>query len=311
MQLSPRPYNPFLSIFITLLVVLVGFQLIGPFIGFFAAIPFYSGTVLQMVEDMKQPTEHPEMRVILMIMQGFGTLIGLILIPSLLLKRQGISVTGFFRRPFYLQAFVLVVVIVLSFIIVDSVIAVWNQNIQFPEWMASFERWARATEDQLAKFSEFVTRFDSFDAMILGLVVIAVLPAIGEEIVFRGMIQRDLFRATNNIHVAIWTSAIIFSAFHLQFFGFVPRMLLGALFGYFYYWSDSLLIPILAHLVNNGLIVISLYLYQGGVIDVDMESEVAAPWSAVISSAVIMTILLFLLKKFYDQHPPVQQLPEE
>lgn len=311
MQLSPRPYNPFLSIFITLLVVLVGFQLIGPFIGFFAAIPFYSGTVLQMVEDMKQPTEHPEMRVILMIMQGFGTLIGLILIPSLLLKRQGISVTGFFRRPFYLQAFVLVVVIVLSFIIVDSVIAVWNQNIQFPEWMASFERWARATEDQLAKFSEFVTRFDSFDAMILGLVVIAVLPAIGEEIVFRGMIQRDLFRATNNIHVAIWTSAIIFSAFHLQFFGFVPRMLLGALFGYFYYWSDSLLIPILAHLVNNGLIVISLYLYQGGVIEVDMESEVAAPWSAVISSAVIMTILLFLLKKFYDQHPPVQQLPEE
>lgn len=311
MQLSPRPYNPFLSIFITLLVVLVGFQLIGPFIGFFAAIPFYSGTVLQMVEDMKQPTEHPEMRVILMIMQGFGTLIGLILIPSLLLKRQGISVTGFFRRPFYLQAFVLVVVIVLSFIIVDSVIAVWNQNIHFPEWMASFERWARATEDQLAKFSEFVTRFDSFDAMILGLVVIAVLPAIGEEIVFRGMIQRDLFRATNNIHVAIWTSAIIFSAFHLQFFGFVPRMLLGALFGYFYYWSDSLLIPILAHLVNNGLIVISLYLYQGGVIEVDMESEVAAPWSAVISSAVIMTILLFLLKKFYDQHPPVQQLPEE
>lgn len=310
MQLSPRPYNPFLSIFITLLVVLVSFQLIGPFIGFFAAAPFYPGTMLQMVEDMKQPTEHPEMRVALMIMQGFGTLIGLILIPSLLLKRQGVSVTGFFRRPFYLQAFVLMVLIVLSFIVVDSVIAIWNQNIDFPEWMQSFEKWARATEDQLSKFSEFVTRFDSFGDMILGLIVIALLPAIGEEIVFRGIIQRDLFRATNNMHVAIWTSAIIFSAFHLQFFGFVPRMLLGALFGYFYYWSDSLLIPILAHFVNNGLIVISLYLYQGGVIDVDMESEVAAPWSAVISSAVVMTLLLFLLKKFYEQHPPVQQLPE-
>lgn len=310
MQLSPRPYNPFLSIFITLLVVLVGFQLIGPFIGFFAAVPFYPGTMFQMVEDMKQPTQHPEMRVILMIMQGFGTLIGLIIIPSLLLKRQGIPVTGFFRRPFYLQAFVLMVLTVLSFIIVDSVIAVWNQDLHFPEWMSSFEKWARATEDQLAKFSEFVTRFDSFGSMILGMVVIALLPAIGEEIVFRGMIQRDMFRATNNIHVAIWTSAIIFSAFHLQFFGFVPRMLLGALFGYFYYWSDSLLIPILAHFVNNGLIVLSLYLYQSGVIDVDMESEVAAPWSAVFSAAVVMTLLLFLLKKFYEQHPPVQQLPE-
>jgi membrane protease YdiL (CAAX protease family) len=244
-------------------------------------------------------------------MQGFGTLIGLIIIPAVMLKRQGVPAVDLFRRPLYLQALILVIFIVLSFTIVDSVIAVWNQELHFPEWfpewLLSFEKWARATEDQLTKFSEFVTRFDSFGSMIFGLIVIAVLPAIGEEIVFRGMIQRDLYRATNNIHVAIWTSAIIFSAFHLQFYGFVPRLLLGALFGYFYHWSGSLLVPVFAHFLNNGLIVISLYLYQGGLIDVDMESNVAAPWSAVISSAVVMTILLFLLKKFYEQHPPLQQ----
>jgi membrane protease YdiL (CAAX protease family) len=309
-ELSPRPYNPVISIFITLVVVLVGFQLIGPFIGFFVAIPFYPGPVLQMVEDLKQPMAHPEMRLTLMIMQGFGTLIGLIIIPAMLLRRQGIAAVDFFKRPVYLQGLVLVIFIVMSFIVVDSVIAEWNQTIDFPEWLSSFEKWARATEDQLGKFSEFVTRFDSFGSVVLGLVVIALLPAVGEEIVFRGMIQRDLFRATHNIHVAIWTSAIIFSAFHLQFYGFVPRLLLGALFGYFYYWSDSLLLPILAHFVNNGLIVVSLYLYQSGVIDIDMESTVAAPWNAVIGSAIVMIILLFLLKQFYKQHPPLQQLPE-
>ena len=67
----------------------------------------------------------------------------------------------------------------------------------------------------------------------LGLLVIALLPAIGEELVFRGILQRELWRGTLNIHVAIWVSAAIFSAIHMQFYGFVPRLLLGALFGYF------------------------------------------------------------------------------
>jgi len=120
-------------------------------------------------------------------------------------------------------------------------------------------------------------------------------------LVFRGMLQPQLLRATKNIHVAIWTTAILFSAFHLQFFGFVPRMLLGALFGYLYYWSGNLLMPMFAHFVNNGFSVLMLYLNQKSVIDMDMESTEAAPWPAVIIFTLIAGAMLYYYKKFFDQ----------
>jgi membrane protease YdiL (CAAX protease family) len=141
--------------------------------------------------------------------------------------------------------------------------------------------------------------------MLLAVVVIAVLPAIGEELVFRGIIQRELFRGTNNIHVAIWISAAIFSAIHIQFYGFVPRMLLGALFGYLYYWSGNLWMPIIAHFINNGFTVVAMYLYQQGSVKMDIENAEAAPWSSVLFSAVITTALLYFFKKFYEKRRPV------
>jgi membrane protease YdiL (CAAX protease family) len=134
----------------------------------------------------------------------------------------------------------------------------------------------------------------------LGVFVIALLPAIGEELVFRGMLQPELFRATGNHHAAIWISAIIFSAFHMQFFGFVPRLLLGALFGYLYVWSANLLIPMIAHFVNNGFSVLMMYLYQKGIITVDMESPEAAPWPMVIGFTIVFGFLLFYFKKYYE-----------
>jgi hypothetical protein len=147
-----------------------------------------------------------------------------------------------------------------------------------------------------------MTQFSSIGEFVLAFVVIAILPAIGEEFVFRGMVQPQLFKATRNIHIAIWTSAILFSAFHLQFFGFVPRMLLGALFGYLYYWSENLWMPMFAHFVNNGFSVIMLYLNQKGVVDVDVEStDVVAPWPAILVFALISGGLLFYFKNFFDQ----------
>ncbi|HYG19620.1 MAG TPA: CPBP family intramembrane glutamic endopeptidase [Ohtaekwangia sp.] len=310
MESASRRYHPILSILLTIVFVFAGFNLIGPFIGFFIAAPFYDGTMAEMFAVLQHPTDDPGIRTTLMILQACGTFFGLIVVPWTLLRKQGVPLSDFFSQRLYLQPVILIVFIIVMFIIADSVIAVWNQNIDFPDWMSGFEKWARASEDTMTELTKFVTQFDSFGAMVLGLLVIAILPAIGEEIVFRGLIQNDLFRATRNIHVAIWTSAIIFSAFHLQFFGFFPRMLLGALFGYMYYWSGSLLMPVIAHFINNGLIVVSLYLYQRGVITVDMESNEAAPWSAVISSTVMLGLLIYFYRKFYAENPPAHPLEQ-
>jgi membrane protease YdiL (CAAX protease family) len=136
--------------------------------------------------------------------------------------------------------------------------------------------------------------------LLIALVIIAVLPAIGEELVFRGLIQNELFRGTKNIHVSIWIAAFLFSAIHIQFFGFVPRLLLGALFGYLYYWSGNLSLAILAHFVNNAVSVVALYLYQHGKFTFDIESPESAPPNVVIVSTLITAGLLFYFYKYFQ-----------
>ena len=140
--------------------------------------------------------------------------------------------------------------------------------------------------------------------LLVAMLVIAVLPAIGEELVFRGLIQNELYRGTKNIHVAIWVAAILFSAIHFQFFGFVPRLLLGALFGYLYYWSRNLWIPILAHFVNNGLSVLVMYFYQRGSFEYDLENPESVPLNAVIISGVVTIGLLYYLYQYFQAHKP-------
>jgi len=302
-ETSGRRLSSSLMIIITLVAVFLGLQLVGPIIGFLISIPFYEGTIFQMTEALANPTEHPEMKLPLFFMQGLGTFLGLIIIPMLLLRRQGQSIVTMVRQPIYLQVVVLVMAIVVSFIVADSIFIEWNQNLNLPESMAGVEQWMKSTEEGLAKLTEYMTSFESTGQFITALLVIAVLPAIGEEIVFRGIIQQELFRSSKNIHLSIWLSAFIFSAFHLQFYGLVPRMLLGALFGYLYYWSGNLTMAMLAHFVNNGFAVIGMYLYQQGKIDIDMETTEAAPWPAVLSGFVVTALLLFLYKRFFDNRP--------
>jgi membrane protease YdiL (CAAX protease family) len=302
-DLEYRPIHPLLSILLTLLAVFICFQVVGPMLGFFIALPFYPGNFMEMLAAIEHPLDHPELKTTLFIMQGTGAILGLIIVPILLLRRQNFSVKKFFDVPFYLPPIILVVAIVIIFMVVDSVFIDLNKNIKLPEMFSELERKAKAMEDELEKLTTFFTKYESAADFILAFIVIAILPAIGEELVFRGLIQRDFYKATGNIHVAIWASAIIFSAIHLQFYGFLPRMLLGALFGYLYHWSGNLLMPILAHFVNNGFTVVGLYFYQNGTIDLDLENAEPASWPAVGMSAAITIILLYFYKRFYDTHP--------
>jgi membrane protease YdiL (CAAX protease family) len=222
----------------------------------------------------------------------------MIVLPYFLLKKQGRSLEKIFDGYWYSRPVLMVIVLVIVFMGVNSVFIEWNQNISFPG-----DQWARDIEKSLAEGVKFITQFNSPTDLIFAFVVIAILPAIGEEIVFRGMIQNDFYRATGNIHTAVWVSAILFSAIHIQFFGFVPRMLLGALFGYLYYWSGNLWIAVLAHFVNNGFTVVGLYLYQKGLINVDLENTTSTPWQAVAFSAVCTILLLYSFKTFYNNNP--------
>jgi membrane protease YdiL (CAAX protease family) len=293
--------HPVINLIVILLMVGLGFIIVGPIIGFFIALPFYDGSMVDFAEAIQRPMEHPDLKVPLYIIQASATVVGLILAPAFYLARRRKSLGIFFRRNgLALLPVVVTAVVVVVFMAVNSVFIEWNSALDFPEFANDFERWAREREDTATELTRFLTNFSSVNELLLALVIIAVLPAIGEEIVFRGLIQNELYRGTKNIHVSIWFAAVLFSAIHFQFFGFVPRLLLGALFGYLYYWSGNLILAILAHFVNNAVSVVALYFYQQGRLNFDIESTESAPATMVFSSAILTVGLLYYFYKFYE-----------
>jgi hypothetical protein len=293
---SDRP--PLQSLVRISLNVVLGFVIVGPLLGYAVASGFYTGDLIQ---DLQDAGSGPGFLEAVLGMQAIVTFIGLIFFPVL-----HISVLEHKRlQPFFpavpqlAVALLIVAGVGLTFPISISPITEWNLNIKFPEFMAGFERWAQHEEDRLAKLTEVITDFKSVGGLISGVFVIAFLPAIGEELVFRGMIQNELWRGTRNAHIAIWVSAAIFSAIHMQFYGFVPRLLLGALFGYLYYWSGNLLIPIFSHFFNNSFAVVMVYLNHMEITSINVEDGKAMPWPQVIISILITSGLLYY---FWNQY---------
>jgi len=152
-------------------------------------------------------------------------------------------------------------------------------------------------EDAAKVMIEKFMKVDSFGGLMFNIFMIAVLPALGEELMFRGVIQRIFSNWTKNYHWGIWITAFLFSAMHMQFYGFLPRMALGAMFGYLLVWTGTMWVPILAHFVNNLMGVLGYYLIDKGVISKDIEE-----WGTgteqiplVIFSLATVGFLLFLI----------------
>lgn len=174
-----------------------------------------------------------------------------------------------------------------------------NTRMEFPEFLAGLERWMKNAEDNAAELTEAFLKVETTGGLIFNLFMIALLPAIGEELLFRGVIQRIFTNWSRSHHWGIWISAILFSALHIQFYGFVPRMLLGVLFGYLLVWSGSMWLPIAAHFFNNGFAVIAMYLIDKNILNPGVEEIGATSGSqyAAILSLTLVFLLLFLIKK--------------
>lgn len=145
----------------------------------------------------------------------------------------------------------------------------WNAGLHLPEALQGMEQWMRSSEDAAKLITDKLMAGTSANDLALNLVVVAVLAGIGEELFFRGLLLRvmiDAFKSKNHhslkpwvMHVAIWTVAILFSAIHLQFFGFFPRLIIGAWFGYLLWWTGSIWVPVLAHFTNNALATLTVF----------------------------------------------------
>lgn len=296
--------RPFVSLLLILINLFFGFVLVGPLLGISIGSFFYEGNLLN---DIQHAEDHPEIVEPLLITQAIATFVGLIIFPAIhLFAIERRSIRRFFpEQPRTLWILVLLMGLGITFMVAISPLVEWNMKVQFPEFLKGFETWAREAEDRTAKLTEAMTAFGSVTDLLIGLLVIAILPAIGEELVFRGMFQNEIFRGTGNVHVAIWFSALIFSTIHFQFYGFIPRLLLGALFGYLYVWSGNLIVPIFAHFFNNAFGVTMIYLHRHQLTTLDVEDNTAAPFPLVALNIVLTIGLVYYIWKHYQQlHKP-------
>jgi hypothetical protein len=136
-----------------------------------------------------------------------------------------------------------------------------NSAIHFPDFLSGVEKWMISQENKADDLLDLLIVADTFPVLLLNLLMIALLPAIAEEMIFRGVFQTIFQRLFRSGHLAIWVTSLIFSTIHFQFFGFIPRLILGLVFGYLFYWSGTLWLPVLSHFVNNAFPVIMTFIH--------------------------------------------------
>jgi uncharacterized protein len=221
--------------------------------------------------------------------------VGLFVVPPVLFAwlDRGNIITYFslHKNPGYL-VFVLssmMVFVALPFIHWSAEI---NEAVRFPEWLSGLEKWMHNSEENARLITEAFLDAPTLKTLMLNMIMIAVLPAIGEELLFRGVVQRLLNEWTKNVHVAIILTAILFSALHLQFYGFLPRTILGVIFGYMFVITKTIWVPVLMHFLNNAAAVIAAYLFRNDLLKTDYQDvgQVSNPlW---IAGSLVMLLML-------------------
>jgi len=174
-----------------------------------------------------------------------------------------------------------------------------NSMLQLPAFLQGVENWMKEMEETALKLTMMFLKMPTLNDFLINLLMIGILPALGEEMIFRGVLQKSLIQMTRSPHAGIFLSAFIFSFIHLQFYGFLPRMALGIFFGYLFLWSQTLWLTVIAHLINNAGAVIFYYLADNEVIDKKIET-IGTPGNLLplaLISAIVLGFLIFQIYK--------------
>ena len=299
-----RDIQPSLKLLFTGFVVVIAF-LFTQIIAAILAIPIFGlSQVMGMLSGID--FSDPGSMNLLKYFQIFQS-IGLFIVPPLIVAwlfhesmKEYLSLN---KKPM-LPAIILIVLLIFIINPFINFTGAINAEMHFPEWMSGVERWMRNAEDTAEKLTKAFLKADTIGGLFLNLFMIAVLPALGEELLFRGVIQKLFSQITRNHHWGIWISAALFSALHMQFYGFIPRLLLGGMFGYLLVWSGSLWLPILAHFINNAAAVVLLYMIDKGQIDPRIEEfgTGTGEWYIALFSLIMGLLILAAIR---NQKKPI------
>lgn len=277
------------------------------FLALVFVLPLVNFDLISLMNIVENPLSGPETRMPLLFIQAIIALGTFIITP--ILFRRFIDTENISNVQYKINSnateIVIVAIFTFSIMPFSAFLMEWNQNLELPSFLSALEEWVRGTHEFVEESTKHLTNLQSPHELIIGLIVIALIPAIGEEFLFRGIAQKYLIKGFNNHHLGILASAFLFSFFHMQIFIILPRMVLGIVYGYFYYFSRNLLVPVVAHFINNSFMIIMIFLYNRDMISFNIENEESLPWSITFMSLLISLILFFYLRyKFKASENP-------
>jgi len=301
--------SPFSKFLFLIMIVFSSFLTVF-LIGFLIGLPFFGTDFLTQSGEINY--EDPSTLAMLKYFQIISQ-IGFFIVPAFLfayLMEGRPSEYLFLKRKTAMLSLLLVACLVLFSMPLISWLIEINEAMHLPAFMKKTEAWMKESEEQTGLLTEAFLNTSSWGGFAVNILMIALIPAIGEELLFRGILVRLFREWTRNIHWAVIISAILFSSMHLQFYGFLPRLVLGLILGYLFVWSARLWVAVWAHFVNNIAAVIAAFLYAKGWSDYDFNQPGNAPkfWEILLSALLTGVLLWIIFRHFLSERAKKREL---
>lgn len=298
------------------ILILLGAVLVGMFAGSALSMLLWTVTTGQSIFALQKEMANPSYKEVLRWIQVISTFF-VFLVPSVVMafymSRRPMRFLGFNRFVSPRQYFI-TLLIMLAALPLSGALGDLNEMIPLTP---ALETKFKFLEDQYMQQVKVISSIKCMTDYIASLILIALLPAFFEEMLFRGGLQNLLFRQTKNVWIAVLATSIIFSAFHMSFYGFLPRMMLGVVLGLIYQWTGNLWLPTLGHFLNNAIGVTQLYWYQmqGKSLEEAMKDDPMPMWAGSIGLIVVVALFFQLHKQALSDKktlvPPEDQANEE
>lgn len=298
-----------------LFIILVSFVIIT-LVGLVVAIPFFGIEVLTNLGAYSNLHDKDTIAFI-KYFQAINQ-IGIFIVPALLyafLDRNKPLIYLQLNKNINFQILIFSILLILASLPVINWMVELNEQMKLPVFLSGLETWMKESEEKTKQITEVFLNVNTVNGLLINLLIIAFLAAIGEELLFRGVVLKLLTGWTKNIHWGIFLSAALFSAMHMQFYGFLPRMALGVIFGYVFIWSGSLWVPIILHFIFNGITVVAFYLNNIGTLNIDPDTlGTSSNFIVILISLITSMVFMYLLyqkKGTINQRKFLSQKKEE
>lgn len=277
-------------------LIIIGCLAIGSFLAITLISAFF-GIPLAFLNPSPENLANPQAVSALLAVQAVSALCMFVIPPFVFARFTGREL--FINRLPGCMSFLVVLLLMISVLPLINLTAMWNSSLVLPEFLNGLEMWMKEKEAHAGLLTEAFLDMQNVSDLLITILVMAVIPAIGEELLFRSVLQTVLVKWIGRFWLALLVCSAIFSFIHFQFYGFVPRMAIGMLLGYLLHLSGSVWLPVWGHFVNNASAIIAAYCTQhvANFPNLDLWGTEVQHWPIILISVGFLSGSIFLIRK--------------